>query len=70
MVASIIAIVPGYISCSVAGFYDNEGIAIFCVRHLLPLDQECQDWLHLLVNPLCVGLLYMVRVITLPVKIV
>ena len=26
-----IAIVPGYISRSVAGSYDNEGIAIFCM---------------------------------------
>lgn len=25
------AIVPGYISRSVAGSYDNEGIAIFCM---------------------------------------
>uniref|UniRef100_F1KWN4 Dolichyl-diphosphooligosaccharide--protein glycosyltransferase subunit STT3A n=1 Tax=Ascaris suum TaxID=6253 RepID=F1KWN4_ASCSU len=29
--ASLIAIVPGYISRSVAGSYDNEGIAIFCM---------------------------------------
>lgn len=29
--ASMIAIVPGYISRSVAGSYDNEGIAIFCM---------------------------------------
>ncbi len=29
--ASCIAIVPGYISRSVAGSYDNEGIAIFCM---------------------------------------
>ena len=29
--ASFIAIVPGYISRSVAGSYDNEGIAIFCM---------------------------------------
>ena len=28
---SQIAIVPGYISRSVAGSYDNEGIAIFCM---------------------------------------
>jgi dolichyl-diphosphooligosaccharide--protein glycosyltransferase len=28
---SMIAIVPGYISRSVAGSYDNEGIAIFCM---------------------------------------
>lgn len=27
----MIAIVPGYISRSVAGSYDNEGIAIFCM---------------------------------------
>lgn len=31
MAASMIAIVPGYISRSVAGSYDNEGIAIFCM---------------------------------------
>ncbi|XP_060518289.1 dolichyl-diphosphooligosaccharide--protein glycosyltransferase subunit STT3A isoform X2 [Cylas formicarius] len=29
--ASFVAIVPGYISRSVAGSYDNEGIAIFCM---------------------------------------
>ncbi|VDN42921.1 unnamed protein product [Gongylonema pulchrum] len=29
--ASMIAVVPGYISRSVAGSYDNEGIAIFCM---------------------------------------
>ncbi|GBP66288.1 Dolichyl-diphosphooligosaccharide--protein glycosyltransferase subunit STT3A [Eumeta japonica] len=29
--ACMIAIVPGYISRSVAGSYDNEGIAIFCM---------------------------------------
>ena len=29
--AIMIAIVPGYISRSVAGSYDNEGIAIFCM---------------------------------------
>lgn len=29
--ASMVAIVPGYISRSVAGSYDNEGIAIFCM---------------------------------------
>ncbi|KAF7996676.1 hypothetical protein HCN44_002322 [Aphidius gifuensis] len=29
--ASMISIVPGYISRSVAGSYDNEGIAIFCM---------------------------------------
>ena len=28
---AMIAIVPGYISRSVAGSYDNEGIAIFCM---------------------------------------
>ena len=27
----MIAVVPGYISRSVAGSYDNEGIAIFCM---------------------------------------
>ncbi|XP_065194115.1 dolichyl-diphosphooligosaccharide--protein glycosyltransferase subunit STT3A-like [Sycon ciliatum] len=31
MSAAFIAIVPGYISRSVAGSYDNEGIAIFCM---------------------------------------
>lgn len=31
MAAAFIAIVPGYISRSVAGSYDNEGIAIFCM---------------------------------------
>ena len=31
MAAVMIAIVPGYISRSVAGSYDNEGIAIFCM---------------------------------------
>lgn len=29
--AAMVAIVPGYISRSVAGSYDNEGIAIFCM---------------------------------------
>ena len=29
--AAMIAIVPGYISRSVAGSYDNEAIAIFCM---------------------------------------
>jgi hypothetical protein len=29
--AVMIAVVPGYISRSVAGSYDNEGIAIFCM---------------------------------------
>ncbi|KAI7686428.1 hypothetical protein SSS_06247, partial [Sarcoptes scabiei] len=29
--ASLISVVPGYISRSVAGSYDNEGIAIFCM---------------------------------------
>lgn len=27
----MISVVPGYISRSVAGSYDNEGIAIFCM---------------------------------------
>ena len=31
MAAAMISIVPGYISRSVAGSYDNEGIAIFCM---------------------------------------
>ncbi|CAH8490274.1 unnamed protein product [Schistosoma margrebowiei] len=31
MAAALVAIVPGYISRSVAGSYDNEGIAIFCM---------------------------------------
>lgn len=31
LAASLISIVPGYISRSVAGSYDNEGIAIFCM---------------------------------------
>ncbi|KAK0053965.1 Dolichyl-diphosphooligosaccharide--protein glycosyltransferase subunit stt3a [Biomphalaria glabrata] len=31
LAASMLAIVPGYISRSVAGSYDNEGIAIFCM---------------------------------------
>jgi dolichyl-diphosphooligosaccharide--protein glycosyltransferase len=31
LAAIMIAIVPGYISRSVAGSYDNEGIAIFCM---------------------------------------
>ena len=31
MAACFISIVPGYISRSVAGSYDNEGIAIFCM---------------------------------------
>lgn len=29
--AALISVVPGYISRSVAGSYDNEGIAIFCM---------------------------------------
>lgn len=29
--AAMISVVPGYISRSVAGSYDNEGIAIFCM---------------------------------------
>ncbi|KAF0290766.1 Dolichyl-diphosphooligosaccharide--protein glycosyltransferase subunit STT3A [Amphibalanus amphitrite] len=29
--AALVAVVPGYISRSVAGSYDNEGIAIFCM---------------------------------------
>lgn len=29
--SAMISIVPGYISRSVAGSYDNEGIAIFCM---------------------------------------
>lgn len=29
--AAMVSIVPGYISRSVAGSYDNEGIAIFCM---------------------------------------
>lgn len=29
--AALVAIIPGYISRSVAGSYDNEGIAIFCM---------------------------------------
>ncbi|KAL4667232.1 hypothetical protein H8959_005921 [Pygathrix nigripes] len=31
LAAAVIAVVPGYISRSVAGPYDNEGIAIFCM---------------------------------------
>lgn len=31
LAACMVAIVPGYISRSVAGSYDNEGIAIFCM---------------------------------------
>ena len=31
LAAAMISIVPGYISRSVAGSYDNEGIAIFCM---------------------------------------
>uniref|UniRef100_V9IKR0 Dolichyl-diphosphooligosaccharide--protein glycosyltransferase subunit STT3A n=1 Tax=Apis cerana TaxID=7461 RepID=V9IKR0_APICE len=40
--AAMIAIVPGYISRSVAGSYDNEGIAIFLyVIYILYVDQSC-----------------------------
>jgi dolichyl-diphosphooligosaccharide--protein glycosyltransferase len=31
LTAAFIGVVPGYISCSVAGSYDNEAIAIFLV---------------------------------------
>ncbi|TPP60399.1 Dolichyl-diphosphooligosaccharide--protein glycosyltransferase subunit STT3A [Fasciola gigantica] len=31
LASALIAVVPGYISRSVAGSYDNEGIAIFCM---------------------------------------
>ena len=31
LAAAFISVVPGYISRSVAGSYDNEGIAIFCM---------------------------------------
>lgn len=31
LASALVAIVPGYISRSVAGSYDNEGIAIFCM---------------------------------------
>ncbi|KAF8563694.1 hypothetical protein P879_08078 [Paragonimus westermani] len=31
LAAALVAVVPGYISRSVAGSYDNEGIAIFCM---------------------------------------
>lgn len=33
LAAAFIGIAPGYISRSVAGSYDNEGIAIFLVGH-------------------------------------
>jgi len=55
--ASMIAIVPGYISRSVAGSYDNEGIAIFCMLfYILFVDQKCQNWANLLGSPLFCGI--------------
>lgn len=42
--AAMISIVPGYISRSVAGSYDNEGIAIFLyAAYLLLVDQISQN---------------------------
>jgi asparagine N-glycosylation enzyme membrane subunit Stt3 len=38
--AAFIGIVPGYISRSVAGSYDNEAIAIFLLMFTLLLDQS------------------------------
>ena len=45
--AAMIAIVPGYISRSVAGSYDNEGIAIFCMLftyYLWVKSAKTGDW--------------------------
>lgn len=58
--ACFIAITPGYTSRSVAGSYDNEGIAIFALQvgvgiviflvkilvHIFPMDQIREDWIR------------------------
>uniref|UniRef100_A0A8C5G7W8 dolichyl-diphosphooligosaccharide--protein glycotransferase n=1 Tax=Gouania willdenowi TaxID=441366 RepID=A0A8C5G7W8_GOUWI len=64
LAACFIAIVPGYISRSVAGSFDNEGIAIFAlqftyylwVRHTLCLliTLMCQMFGHSFVHDFCV----------------
>lgn len=51
LAACFIAIVPGYISRSVAGSFDNEGIAIFALQFTYYL------WVHLHTHFICTEML-------------
>lgn len=52
--ACFIAVVPGYISRSVAGSYDNEGIAIFALMFTYYLwVSECVKYLFVLLFVCC-----------------
>ena len=46
LAACFIAIVPGYISRSVAGSFDNEGIAIFALQFTYYLWVRCTQCLY------------------------
>lgn len=64
MAASMISIVPGYISRSVAGSYDNEGIAIFCMLFTYYLWIKSVKTGSLLWSALCaLAYFYMVRLL-------
>jgi len=61
--AAMIAVVPGYISRSVAGSYDNEGIAIFCMLLTYALWIKAIKTGSLFWSVLCaLAYFYMVRV--------
>ena len=67
----MIVIVPGYISRSVAGSYDNEGIAIFCMLFTYYLWIKSVKTGAIYWSTLCaLAYFYMVRVTILLVEIV
>lgn len=64
--AAFISIVPGYISRSVAGSYDNEGIAIFCMLFTYYLWIKAVKTGSIFWAALCsLAYFYMVRCVTL-----
>ncbi|KAG7262874.1 LOW QUALITY PROTEIN: hypothetical protein CRUP_034501, partial [Coryphaenoides rupestris] len=67
LAACFIAIVPGYISRSVAGSFDNEGIAIFALQFTYYLWHQPTTWvsfffdLHILVCTFPAGLWFCIK---------
>lgn len=65
--ATLISVVPGYISRSVAGSYDNEGIAIFCMILTFYLWVKAVKTGSILWSALCsVAYFYMVTAVADP----
>ena len=62
---SVHVAMPGYISCSVAGSYDNKGIAIFAlmvtyflwVKYRLPLPSSLLSLCTVVTDPPCLAAL-------------